>query len=69
MNLTEIKTIAKAQGSNARNLKKTDLIRTIQKTEGNFDCDCYGSEKSGFCDQMNCLWRADCLVSSVKVPA
>ena len=59
MNLTEIKTIAKVQGINARNLKKTDLIRTIQKTEGNFDC--YGSEKSGFCDQMNCLWRADCL--------
>ena len=67
MNLTEIKTIAKAQGINARNLKKTDLIRTIQKTEGNFDC--YGSESSDFCDQVNCLWRADCLVSSVKVSA
>jgi hypothetical protein len=59
LKLQEIKTIAKTQGINARNLKKTELIRTIQKAEGNFDC--YGSEEFGFCNQMNCLWREDCL--------
>ncbi len=62
MKLQEIKTIAKAKGINTRNLKKTELIRTIQKAEGNFDC--YGSASSDFCDQMNCLWRYDCLVFS-----
>jgi hypothetical protein len=64
LNLQKIKTIAKAQGINARNLKKTDLIRTIQKAEGNSDC--YGSATYGICEQMICLWREDCLVCSVK---
>jgi hypothetical protein len=67
LNLQEIKTIAKARGINARNLKKTDLIRKIQQAEGNSDC--YGSEDHSCCDQMNCLWREDCLVCSVKVYA
>jgi hypothetical protein len=64
LNLQEIKPIAKAKGINARNLKKTDLIRTIQKAEGNSEC--YGSAAYGVCEQMNCLWRDDCLVCSVK---
>jgi len=58
--LQEIKTIAKAKGINARNLKKAELIRTIQRSEGNFDC--FGSASSDFCDQLKCLWRDDCLV-------
>lgn len=62
MKLREIKTIAKAKGINTRNLKKAELIRTIQKAEGNFDC--YGSESFDSCDQRNCLWRDDCLVFS-----
>jgi hypothetical protein len=57
--LQEIKTIAKAKGISGKNLKKSELIRTIQITEGNSDC--YGSEDAGFCVQMNCLWRDDCL--------
>jgi len=67
LNLQEIKPIAKAKGINSRNLKKTELIHVIQKIEGYFDC--YGSATSGFCDQMDCLWRDDCLVCSVKVSA
>ena len=67
MKLQEIKPIAKAKGINSRNLKKTELIRTIQQAEGNSDC--YGSVSSGFCDQMGCLWRDDCLVCSEKVSA
>lgn len=62
MKLREIKTIAKAKGINARNLKKTELIRTIQRAEGNFDC--YGPASSAFCDQINCLWRNDCMIIS-----
>jgi hypothetical protein len=39
-------------------LKKADLIRAIQEHEGNFPC--FGTA-DGRCDQMDCLWRADCL--------
>jgi hypothetical protein len=60
LKLQEIKPMAKAKGINSRNMKKSELIHVIQRTEGNFDC--YGSAISGFCDQMNCLWREDCLV-------
>ena len=41
---------------------KSDLIRTIQKKEGNFDC--YGQALTGECGQVNCSWRKDCLPMS-----
>ena len=59
MKIQEIRTIAKEKGIKTGNLIKPELIRVIQKSEGNFDC--YGSATSGFCDQVNCLWRKDCL--------
>lgn len=59
MKLREIKVIAKAKGIDARNLKKAELIREIQKSEGNFDC--FGSAISGFCDRADCVLREDCL--------
>jgi len=37
---------------------KKELIREIQRKEGNFDC--FGTAKD-YCDQFNCLWREDCL--------
>jgi hypothetical protein len=39
--------------------KKKELIKAIQKAEGNFDC--FGTALTGECDQFNCLWRSDCL--------
>ncbi len=62
MKLLEIKTVAKTKGIRAGKMKKAELIRAIQRAEGNYDC--YGSATSGFCDQMDCLWREDCLLSS-----
>ncbi|MHB8843371.1 MAG: SAP domain-containing protein [Nitrospirota bacterium] len=62
MKLREIKKMAKAKGIKADDLEKPELVRAIQKVEGNFAC--YGSANSGFCDQANCLWRQDCLASS-----
>lgn len=59
MNLQEIRAIAKAKGIKAANIKKAELIRAIQREESNFDC--FGSAVSGQCDQLNCLWREDCL--------
>lgn len=38
---------------------KTDLIRAIQRDEGNGDC--YATPYARDCNQINCLWREDCL--------
>jgi len=53
MKLQEIKAIAKSKGIKNINFKKADLIRVIQKTEGNSDC--FGSIKANECKQMNCF--------------
>ncbi len=59
MTVTEIRTIAKKMGlKNYGRLKKADLIRAIQRAEGNFDC----FETDPFnCGQWQCLWRDDCI--------
>ncbi len=35
-----------------------NLIRSIQRAEGNIDCYRRGRQQ---CDRMNCVWRAHCL--------
>ena len=37
---------------------KKELIKQIQRKEGNFDC--FGSAR-GNCSQLICCWREDCL--------
>jgi hypothetical protein len=64
MNITEVRDIAKARGITATNLFKTELIRTIQAREGNFDC--YATAFDGVCDQLGCIWRDDCFEAARK---
>ena len=59
MKLQEIKAIAKEKGIKDGNMKKAELVREIQRAEGNFDC--FGTATAGYCDQAACLWREDCL--------
>jgi hypothetical protein len=59
MTLKQVKDIAKTKGIKVGNMKKTNIIRTIQRTEGNFDC--FGTASEEVCDQINCLWKEDCL--------
>lgn len=59
MKLQEIKSVAKRTGVSAGKMKKTELIRSIQRAEGNRDC--YATAYVNECNQMNCIWRADCL--------
>lgn len=47
---------------NPRGLSKQELIRKIQREEGNFDC--FASATAGECDQTMCSWRKDCLESA-----
>ncbi len=59
MILKQVKEIAKEKGVKVGNMKKENIIRTIQRAEGNIDC--FGNATAGVCDQINCMWRDDCL--------
>lgn len=58
MNMQQIRKKASQTGVKPGKLKKADLIREIQKAEGNPSC--FGSS-GGECDQQNCCFRQDCL--------
>lgn len=59
MRVYEIEKIAKSLGiADTETYPKQELIRKIQRCEGNFDC--FGRVKD-YCDQEDCLWRKDCL--------
>ena len=57
--MQEIRAIAKKHKIDSAGMTKINIIRTLQRKEGNFDC--YGTAYSGVCDQQGCLWREDCL--------
>lgn len=58
--MQEIRNIAKERGLKVSSrINKKELIRSIQRAEGNEDC--FGIEHVKICDQTNCLWREDCL--------
>jgi hypothetical protein len=59
MRLEEIRGIAKKMGIAAYRIKKTDLVRTIQREEHNIEC--YGTKRVDVCQEPSCLWRSDCL--------
>jgi hypothetical protein len=56
--LQEVKEMAKHRGLKVKKMIKNEIIRAIQRDEGNFPC--YGTGKSAECGQSNCLWRKDC---------
>ena len=64
MKVTDIRKIWKSMGQkkvkgfNTRTMKKQELIRHIQKTEGNAPC--YKGNFSASCGQTDCLWFEDC---------
>lgn len=64
MLMQEIREIAKEFGIKTSRMTKLNLIREIQRTEGNFDC--FASASAGECDQTGCLWREDCLTMAKK---
>ncbi|MCG6933319.1 MAG: SAP domain-containing protein [Gallionella sp.] len=59
MKMEEIRGIAKTHHIRTAHLSKRDLIRSIQSEEGNFEC--FATAVGGQCDQVNCIWREDCL--------
>jgi len=65
MTIQEVRSMAKSKGvKTANTMKKTDIIRAIQLSEGNFDC--FGRASSGYCDQSGCGWKEDCAAISMQ---
>jgi len=64
MKIQSVREIAKLHGIAPRKLGKIELIRTLQREEGNFDC--FATAYSGYCDQADCLWREDCFTLSKR---
>ena len=62
MRLSEIEKKARVKGvRDTWKFSKKELIKEIQRKEGNFDC--FGAAIA-YCGQEKCLFREDCLVSS-----
>ncbi|MEW6096059.1 MAG: SAP domain-containing protein [bacterium] len=59
MNMSKVKARAENIGIKPGRMKKDEIIKQIQRKEGNFDC--FRTATSGECDQINCCWRDDCL--------
>jgi len=64
MNMQGIREIARKRGFSPGRLRKIELVRTLQRKEGSFDC--FARAYLGYCDQLNCLWREDCLLLSIR---
>lgn len=60
MRLAEIEKKAKGLGvKDTWKFSKKDLVKNIQRAEGNFDC--FATAANNICDQTGCCWRSDCL--------
>jgi hypothetical protein len=58
MTFAEIKKVATEQGIRVVGVKKVDIVRAIQRQEGNTPC--FASGKIAECGQVHCLWAATC---------
>ena len=58
MTFAEIKQIATEHGIRVVGAKKVDIVRAIQRQEGNTPC--FASGKTAECGQPHCLWFASC---------
>jgi hypothetical protein len=58
MKIDDIKKKARKLGIKPGKIKKSELIKAIQRAEGNSDC--FGTNPYS-CNQFNCCWRDNCL--------
>jgi len=58
MKLEEIKSIAHQHGIKSNKIKKSELVRAIQRAEGNEQC--FEAGKAVTCGQVSCRWREIC---------
>jgi hypothetical protein len=60
-----LREMARKHGIRSFGRSRVELIRAIQRAEGNFDC--FG-RAGDFCDQEGCLFRSLCLADRRKAP-
>jgi hypothetical protein len=58
MTYVQIKELARRHSIKVVGVKKADLIRAIQRHEGNEPC--FASGRASECGQHECLWLPDC---------
>lgn len=64
MHINTIRAKAKDMGLKTGRIGKIDLVRNIQRAEGNFDC--FATAIDGSCDQGSCLWQEECFALAKK---
>ena len=64
MKISLVRDIAKSMGMKTGKMGRTELIRRIQREEGNHAC--FATPYVRECDQLNCLWREDCLKEDLQ---
>lgn len=64
MHMNKVRGIAKMHGIDSKTKDKTELIRRIQRQEGNTPCFMTGRLS---CDQHECCWWSDCMPGAKKV--
>ncbi len=65
MHMQLIRDIAQDHGIKAGKMNKLNLVREIQRVEGNTAC--FATAVTGECDQLECLWREDCFAAAKKL--
>jgi len=58
MKMQQVRKRAKALGLKTFQMRKADIIRSIQTAEGNDPC---FEAANGQCDQLECCWREVCV--------
>ncbi len=64
MHINIIRAKAKALGLKTGRISKIELVRSIQRSEGNFDC--FATACDGVCEQKDCMWQEECFVLAGK---
>ena len=64
MRFQDIQKMAKGMDIKPYRMKKTEMIRAIQRQENNIQC--YGTHRVDTCEEESCLWRVDCLTLNNK---
>jgi hypothetical protein len=63
--MIQIREIAKDKGVKTGRLSKVKVVQLIQQVEGNFDF--FAGAIDGYCDQIYCIWQAECFESAKKL--
>jgi hypothetical protein len=62
MTRRQIVAIARTKKIRVGNMNKENIIRAIQRSEGNDGC--FATSMVSRCKQETCLWRGDCLMTN-----